>query len=529
MAIEQVTASTCFEVEYDQIMTQLEEAQRIIQRYRAEEMRMHHQWDDLAALRGLIDAAWAEAHAQRFTVLQLLKTHHDASISAAAQKQIPKLVWALRQFSHKPYCEWADLAVSNPSVLEVGYWLKLTLLMTLDAILQYQIAEAEAQVSLIRNQFMKWELKEERTGFLKLFADWIKISSPPNTGAGNGASAVTPQTEVGDKGLRFAEQLVQQRMERLHPIKATAPTNIPSLLEMAAQSQSVVLVERIPDGDSDRDESLVKKYKPLTQPMPLKQVTLSSALIQQVLDKEFPWMHQVTDEIAAALIDSQRHQLSSAIIKPIVLVGKPGTGKTQYLRRLADLMAVPHLTLSVGGMSDNQTLKGSARSWSTARPSVISDFINENQCPNPVVILDEIEKGGQGRHNGNVYDTLLQLLEPLNASRFYDEYLQAPIDLSRVTFLATANSTEDLPEPIKDRVKVLKAPEPTADDRYLVAEQQWWSYWAARQIPMHEVPAFDHHGVKELLKENTSLRQVKKVMDVYLKHASADCPLMKLH
>lgn len=529
MAIEQVTASTCFEVEYDQIMTQLEEAQRIIQRYRAEEMRMHNQWDDLAALRAQIDAAWAEAYAQRFTVLQLLKAHRDATICAAAQKQLPMLVRALRQFSHKPYCEWADLAVSNPPVLDTGYWLKLTLLMTLDAILQYQVAEAEAQVSLIRNQFKEWAVKEERTGFLKLFADWIKISSPPNIEESNGDATVTPQTEVENKDLRFAKQLVQQRMAQLHPIKATAPTKIPSLLEMTTQSKSVVLVERIPDGDSERDESLVKKYKPLTQPMPLKQVTLSSALIRQVLDKEFPWMHRVTDEIAAALIDSQRHQLGSALIRPILLVGKPGTGKTQYLRRLADLMAVPYLTLSIGGMSDNMTLKGSARSWSTARPSVISDFIHENQCPNPVVILDEIEKGGQGRHNGNVYDTLLQLLEHLNASKFYDEYLQAPIDLSRVTFLATANSIEDLPEPIKDRMLKLKVPEPTADDRYLVAEQQWWSYWAARQIPMHEIPAFNPHFVKELLKKATSLRQVKNVMDIYLKHASAACPLMQLH
>lgn len=539
MAIEQVTALTCFEVEYEQIEAQLQQAQLVINRYRREEDRMGNQYRELSELKAHIDEVWAEVHKQRFALFQLLNTHHDAAISAAAQKQFPELLRALNAFSCKPHGEWTKLAVSTPQVLETGYWLKLTLLMTLGAVFQYQIPWVQSHVSLIRTQFEQWQIKEERTGFLKLFVKWANCASDtggdedmadsPTEATAYSATEATAEAVSEDDDLRLAQQFVQQRMDRMSAAKPTAASHSQPFLEFTVQSKSVVLVEKIETGDSDKDESLVKKYIPLTEPMPLSTLKLGAELIQEVLNKEFPWMHPITAQMYRALLDSQRYQLGSALIKPILLVGGPGVGKTHYLQRLADLMAVPQLVLSVGGMSDNMTLKGSSRSWSNARPSVISDFINQNLCPNPVVILDEIEKGGQGRNNGNVYDTLLQLLEPQNAAKFYDECLLANIDLSRVTYLATANSTEGLPEPIKDRMTVFKVPEPTANDRFLVAQQQWWAYWTARQIPMSAAPAFDAKFVGKLLKKATSLRQVKHIMDVYLKNASAACPLMQVH
>lgn len=524
MSIETFHELNYFDLESMEVEAHLQEARRIIERQQTEELRIQKQSKALNALNQNIDAVWNQVQRQQFALLSMLANRRNASVQKVAPISFGELVQSLSVFSKPPHREWVDLVESEPKVLEMGYWIKLMLLLTLDSIFKFEVDEAKHYLTRIQERLMEWNVKE-RSGLMKLFAQWLHM---PNTD--EVTDKLSLPSSLGELMSPSIRKEIQATLDSLqHEKNPSSADNSTFIGNSDSSKTAVILVDKIDALDSEKDDFLVKKYKPLTEPMEPVRVVQPADVIQTVLDEEFPWMRRITSVICADLVDNQRYQLAPALVKPIVLVGPSGLGKTHYLQRLADLMAVPSLILSVGGMADNMTLKGSSRSWSSARPSVISDFINQKQCPNPVVILDEIEKAGTGRNNGNVYDTLLQLLEIRNAGVFYDECLLENIDLSRVTYLATANSTKELPLPIRDRVRVLRVPEPTADHMLMVAYQLWWSYWSARQIPVSEMPPIDDRFLNTLLKGKTSVRQVKLVMDSIIRNSKDKCPLMRLH
>jgi|GEM_PF-6388404 len=506
MAIGTFNEQDYFALESAEVEARLMNAQRILERQRQEEARIQKQSRELAALNNEISRAWAYLRHYGDEVLDLLRVGQGSALQERAPNLCRRLILRLDVFLDHPHHEWAQLAFGEPKVLEIGNWVKLVVLLALGAAIHGDDKETRLCLDNLNARLDEWGVLEQ-SGILATLNQRLNMPNAPS-GAQIMNNPMTPAT------------------------RHAAPARMDDYpQDEAGQSgeKSVLLVKKIGDGESEKDLYVVKKYKPLIEPMQLVRVGQSVAVIQEVLDTEFPWMTPITAIICDELIENQRYQFSTALVKPFVLVGSPGSGKSHYVQRLADLMSVPRLMLSVGGMSDNSTLRGTARSWSTGRPSVISEFMNEHACPNPVVILDEIEKGGTGHNNGNVYDTLLQLLETRNAASFYDECLMSPIDLSRVTYCATANSTENLPQPIRDRLRVLRVPNPTAAHLLGLAYQMWWSFWVSRQIPMSDIPPLNDKFLLSKLKGGTSVRQVQQIMDVTIRHAKNNHPLMRLH
>jgi MoxR-like ATPase len=178
---------------------------------------------------------------------------------------------------------------------------------------------------------------------------------------------------------------------------------------------------------------------------------------------EFPWFQTITEAIVRELRMASHFGRAAFRMRPILLAGTAGTGKSRYIHRLAQLVEVPHMTISCAGSTDSMSLRGTSRGWSSARPGSIIELVHRSGVPNPIVCLDELEKSATTRQNGRIWDVLLQLLERETSQRYFDECLEVSCDLSWVSFIGTVNALGPLPEPLRQRFLILHAPAPSQE------------------------------------------------------------------
>lgn len=146
-------------------------------------------------------------------------------------------------------------------------------------------------------------------------------------------------------------------------------------------------------------------------------------------------------------------------------MGEPGSGNTRLARRLGEVLGLGVQVHPCGGASDASILPTS-RQWSTGRASTMLQLLKRLQAASALLVLDEIDKVGEGRNNGNMLDGLLPLLTP-DACRFFDSYLECPVDLSGVSYIATANDLSGLRRThpaLLDRFRCYTMPSPRRED-----------------------------------------------------------------
>jgi ATP-dependent Lon protease len=145
-------------------------------------------------------------------------------------------------------------------------------------------------------------------------------------------------------------------------------------------------------------------------------------------------------------------------LKPTLLVGRPGTGKTSLLLAIAERFKMPNIVYPCGSSGDN-TFGGTPSRWASAGASVPLELIRQSELANPLIILDEVEKCGMSRA-GSLVAALLPFLEKHTSERYHESCVDQPADLSMVNYLATANSLEGLPAPLRDRFRIIEMPAP---------------------------------------------------------------------
>lgn len=192
---------------------------------------------------------------------------------------------------------------------------------------------------------------------------------------------------------------------------------------------------------------------------------------QAILDKRHAGLDDVKDRIVEMVaLASIRGEVRGTII---LLSGPPGVGKTSIGRAVAEALGRKFYRLSLGGMRDEAEIKGHRRTYIGALPGKLVQALKETGAMNPVILLDEIDKLGAS-FQGDPASALLEVLDPEQNSNFLDHYLDLRLDLSQVLFVCTANTLDTIPQPLLDRMEIIRLPGYIHQEKMAIAKQHLW-------------------------------------------------------
>ncbi|WP_299125863.1 endopeptidase La [uncultured Alcanivorax sp.] len=192
---------------------------------------------------------------------------------------------------------------------------------------------------------------------------------------------------------------------------------------------------------------------------------------QTVLGEHHSGLDDVKDRIIEFLaVGALRGEVKGSII---LLVGPPGVGKTSIGKSIADALDRQFYRFSLGGMRDEAEIKGHRRTYIGAMPGKLVQALKETGTSNPVIMLDEVDKLGQS-FQGDPASALLEVLDPEQNQDFLDHYLDERLDLSHALFICTANTLDNIPGPLLDRMEVIRLSGYITEEKVAIARQHLW-------------------------------------------------------
>ena len=292
--------------------------------------------------------------------------------------------------------------------------------------------------------------------------------------------------ELGDDGAE-AEEVAQFR-ERLNELELPAEIHKELKKEVDRLDRS---------SSSSPDYQITRSYIELALDLPWNTVSEDEFDLKgarKVLDDDHHGLKEIKERILEHLAVMKMNPDAKAPI--LLFVGPPGVGKTSLGQSIAKAMGRKFERVALGGLGDEAELRGHRRTYVGAMPGRLLTALRRAGTRNPVLMLDEVDKLGRG-FRGDPAAALLEVIDPAQNDKFRDNYLDLPFDLSKTTFIMTANSTETIPSPLLDRMEVVRLSGYSEEEKHAIARR----YLLPRQLEQSGLPADEIEVTDEALQE----------------------------
>jgi len=257
--------------------------------------------------------------------------------------------------------------------------------------------------------------------------------------------------------------------------EAIAKAGMPEDTEEHARRE-LKRLQRVPPASPEY--SMTRTYLEWLAELPWSKTTddhIDIEKARKVLDEDHFGLEKIKKRILEYLAVRKLNPKGRSPI--LCFVGPPGVGKTSLGQSIARATGREFVRTSLGGVHDEAEIRGHRRTYVGAMPGMIIQHMKKAGAKNPVIMLDEMDKLGQGFH-GDPSSALLEVLDPAQNSTFRDNYLGVPFDLSHVMFIGTANVLYNIPGPLRDRMEVIELPGYTHDEKVEIAKR----YLVKRQL-----------------------------------------------